>query len=382
MPATADGAAQTGRGWQALARAELPLGLTLVTTVLFWTFGPSWLADLSSAAWTGGLSAWLFAVILVASFGVVRHADALAELAGEPLGTLVLTLSVISIEVMMVSAVMLTGADNPTLARDTMYAVVMLVLNGLVGLCLLLGGLRHREQAYNLRGANAFLAVIVPLAVLCLVLPRFTRASEGPTFSLGQEVFLIAICLGLYGVFLAVQTVRHQGDFVAVEEHAEDGAAHTAGGHAVLPGAVHGALLLAYLLPVVLLSKKLAIPMDHAIHRLGAPSALAGMLVALLVLSPEGMSAVRAARANRLQRAVNIGLGSAAATIGLTVPAVLAVSLYTGEPLALGLDAVEAVMLGLTLLVSMVTFSSGRTNVLQGAVHLVLFGAYVMLIFD
>lgn len=365
--------------------AEIPLAVTLVTAALFWMYGTAWLADLTHMAWVAFLTAWLFAVVLLAAFGVVRHADALAVHLGEPLGTLVLTLSVISIEVMMISAVMLTGSNNPTLARDTMYSVAMIVLSGLVGLCLLLGGLRHREQEYNLQGANAFLGLILPLAVLALILPRYTRSTPDATYSELQASLLIVMALGLYVAFLAVQTVRHRAFFVA--PHLEAGEA-AGGDHgldglsALRPAPVHAVLLTCYLLPVVLLSRKLAIPVDYAVDELNAPPALAGMVVATLVLSPEALGAIRAALANRLQRAVNIALGSVAATIGLTVPAVLAISVITHEPVVLGLNPPEAILLLLTLVVSVVTFSSPRTNVLQGAVHIVLFFTYLILIFD
>lgn len=166
-----------------LAKQEWVFVASIVTTTLFFLFGDRWLADISNPAWFAFILIWLFVVILLSAFAIVRHAESLAVILGEPLGTLVLTLSVIGIEVMMISAVMLTGGGKPTLARDTMFAVVMIVLNGLVGLSLLLGGLRHHEQQYNLQGANAFLALIVPLAVLGLILPNYTQSSPGPTLS-------------------------------------------------------------------------------------------------------------------------------------------------------------------------------------------------------
>ena len=367
-----------------LWRSEVSLGVGVLAAFVFGLYGPGWMGSASTFGLLG-MTGVLFVVILAAAFGVVRHADALAALLGEPYGTLILTLSVISIEVMMISAVMLTGADNPTMARETMYAVVMIVLNGMVGLTLLLGGLRHHEQEYNLRGATAFLAVIVPLAVLVLILPNFTRSTDGPTFSLVQEIFLAVVSLGLYGVFLAVQTVRHRADFLAPGDPGHTASSDLEAEHPGLsvrsPG-LHAALLLAYLVPIVFLSKILAIPIDVGIDRLGAPAALGGFLVAVLILSPEVMSAIRAALANRLQRSVNIFLGSVVATIALTVPAVLVIAVVLGEKVVLGLDSVDSTMLLLTLLVCMVTFGSGRTNVLQGAVHLVLFLAYLILIFD
>lgn len=364
-------------------RSESALVVTGVAAISFMAFGDAWMGSLTPVglAW---LTALLFGVILAAVFGVVRHADALAIQLGEPYGTLILTLAVISIEVMMISAVMLTGSENPTLARDTMYAVVMIVMNGMVGLTLLVGGIRHHEQEYNLQGANAFLAVILPLAVLVLILPNFTRSTSGPTLSITQEVFLCLVSLGLYGVFLAVQTVRHRSYFMA-PRHTDPAGMDLEDEH---PGLVvrsiplHAILLVAYLLPIVLLSKKLAFPIDFAISRLGAPAALGGFLVAVLILAAEVLSAIRAALANRLQRSVNIFLGSVTATIALTVPAVLVISMVSGEIIELGLGQVDSVLLLLTLLVSIVTFGSGRTSVLQGAVHLVLFFAYLILIFD
>ena len=365
------------------ALAESPLAIIIGTAALFWLYESGWLSDLSRTTWVAFLSLWLLAAVSIAVFGVVRHAEALAVHLGEPLGTLVLTLSVISVEVMMISVVVLTGGNNPTLARDTMYAVAMIVLGGLVGLCLLLGGLRHREQEYNLQGANAFLALIIPLVVLALILPAYTRSTSDGTYSDLQALLLAVMAIGLYGIFLAVETVRHRSFFMQPHSDNDVASSHGHPGSTGLRSApFHGALLIAYLLPVEFLSRKLAIPIDYAVEQLNAPPALAGLLLALLVASPEGLGAIRAAMQNHLQRAVNISLGSVAATIGLTVPSVLAISVFTQHPTILGLDAPEMVLLVLTLAVSMVTFNSGRTNVLQGAVHLVLFFTYIILIFD
>src|SRR5215813_2858688 len=184
------------------ALAESPLAIIIGTAALFWLYESGWLSDLSRTTWVAFLSLWLLAPVSIAVFGVVRHAEALAVHLGEPLGTLVLTLSVISVEVMMISVVVLTGGNNPTLARDTMYAVAMIVLGGLVGLCLLLGGLRHREQEYNLQGAHAFLGLIIPLAVLVLILPAYTRSTSEKTYSDLQASLFAVMALGLYGVFL------------------------------------------------------------------------------------------------------------------------------------------------------------------------------------
>ena len=296
----------------ALLRGEWSLFVSVVTALIFWSQGSDWFSGALHDGRLVLLTVWLFLVVLASAFAVVRHADALAIQLGEPYGTLVLTLSVISIEVMMISAVMLTGSANPTLARDTMYAVVMIVLNGMVGLTLLLGGIRHHEQEYNLQGANAFLAVIFPLAVICLILPNYTQSTTGPTLSTGQEIFVAVSSLILYGIFLAVQTVRHRSYFIAPNLSNDPSRPDFEDEHPglmLMPVPVHGTLLLAYLLPIVLLSKQLAYPIDIAITRFGAPVALGGFLVAILVLSPEVLSATRAALANRLQRSVNIFLG-------------------------------------------------------------------------
>lgn len=361
-------------------RAERALLFVGVTAALFARLGGDWLEDLHSPVRPWVLFAWLFAAIVAGAISVVRHADHLAARLGEPYGTLVLTLSVAAIEIMTIAVVMLTGEDNPTLARDTMFSVVMMVLNGLIGTVLLLGGWRYREQEYNLRGVNAYLGVIIALAIFGLILPNFTESSAGPTFSERQEAFLIAMSVALYAVFLAIQTTRHRGFFVLGDQ--EDGL----GGHlhsraTARTPLYHGAVLAAYLGLVVYLAEKLAIILNHALDVLRAPPKLGAIVVALLVLSPEGLGAVQAALANRLQRAVNILLGSVLATLALTIPSVLAIGLLQHKAVILGLGGVDEVMLALTLLVGTVTFASGRTNILQGVVHLMLFLGYLMLIF-
>ncbi|MEM9304553.1 MAG: calcium:proton antiporter [Pseudomonadota bacterium] len=351
-------------------------------------FGDEWFADLAVSFGAGALFAWMFAAMLWCAFGVVRHADCLAEHLGEPYGTLILTLSVIGIEVTLIVAIMLTGDANPTLARDTMFAILMIVLNGMVGIVLLIGGLRHLEQDYNLRGARAFLGVILPLSVIALVLPVFTRSTPDPSLTVVQAVAFAGVTALLYGVFLAMQTVRHRSYFLQPSSDRSD----ASGGLATEPesdGAYegrsipyHGVFLVLTMLPIVLLSKKLGIMVDFGISSLSAPAALSGILVAVVVLTPEALAAIYAARADRLQRSVNICLGSALSTIGLTVPAVVVISIITGKQLVLGLDPADLVLLMLTLLSSIMTFGGVRTNVLQGAVHLVLFVVYIVLVFS
>jgi len=344
--------------------------------------GKGWIAGaLDRPAMLIALLAILCGVILAAAVAIVRHAEVLAHRLGEPAGTLLLTLAITGLEVAMVAFVMSTGAEKPTLARDTMFAVVMLVLNGFLGLALLLGGLRHHEQPYNLQSANAFLVMILPLTVLGLVLPNYTRTTPGPTLSAFQMVFLSLMSVGIYAVFLFVQNRRHRGFFMMPEEAADAATADPAH-RSARSTRYHAMMLGLYGLPLVLLAKQMAAPLDAMVIKLGAPPALGGFVLAALVLTPESLSAIRAALANRLQRSVNVLLGSVLASIGLTIPLVIAVSLATGRVLELGLGAVDTVMLVLTLVTGILTFSLPRTNVLLGCVHLLLFGAYLMLMFD
>jgi Ca2+:H+ antiporter len=292
---------------------------------------------------------------------------------------LVLTLSVTGIEVMVIAAVMYTGPEGSTLARDSMFAAVMIVLNGMVGLSLLLGGLKHHEQSYNFQGANAFLAVILPLAVLSLILPNYASVELGPVFSTPEAVFLVVMSVGLYAVFLGIQNRRHKNYFTGPKAAKAESEHHGIEARS-LP--YHFALLALYLLPLVVLAKKLALPIDHGIRVLGAPPAIGGLLVAVLILSPESLGAGRAALANQLQRSINILLGSVLATISLTVPAVLIIGFMTHQHIVLGLTPVNSILLVLTLVLSLVTFGNAKTNVLHGAVHMLLFLAYLMLIFE
>jgi Ca2+:H+ antiporter len=360
---------------------EWPLALAVLTLLLA-LLGKGWItAALGRPALLIALLAVICSVILAAAVAIVRHADVLAHRLGEPLGTLLLTLAITGLEVAMVAFVMSTGVNKPTLARDTMFAVVMLVLNGFIGLTLLLGGLRYREQHYNLQSANAFLVMILPLTVLGLVMPNYTRATPGPTLSTFQMVFLSLVSVGIYAVFLYVQNRRHRGFFMAPGD-AVDAAEADPAHHSPHSTPFHAMMLGFYSLPLVLLAKQMAAPLDAMVIRLGAPPALGGFIMAVLVLTPESIAAIRATLANRLQRSVNILLGSVLASIGLTIPLVIAVSLVTGRVLVLGLDALDTVMLLLTLVTSILTFSLPKTNVLLGCVHLLLFGAYLMLMFD
>lgn len=323
------------------------------------------------------VSAILMIVALVgAIFAAVRHADAIAHRIGEPYGTVVLTLAVTVIEVALLATLMTAKGGNPALVRDAVFAVVMIVVNGLIGLSLVLGALRRREQEIQVPGARVYLAVLAPLAVFALVMPNYTQDAPGPYYSALQLGFVSAVTLLLYGAFLFVQTIRHVDYFLSPGEEP-----HAAGGFTGPSVWASLAMLLVSLAGVILLSKTFARWLDQALGAVGAPPAVAGVIVALLVLSPESISALKAARADVLQKSVNLALGSALATIGLTIPTVAIVSIVTGVNVVLGLGPRETLLLALTLFVSAVTFSSERTNILFGVVHLVIFACWLFLIF-
>ena len=317
----------------------------------------------------------LCGVMLVASvFASVHHAELVAHRIGEPFGTLVLAVAVTVIEVGLVVSVMLDGGvGQAALPRDTVFAAVMVVCNGVVGLCLLLGGARHGEQGFQVQGASGSLAVLGALTVLTLILPNTTMSVAGPVFSTGQLVFCGVVSLVLYGFFVFVQTVRHPDDFLADQPDLP--------GHRPTLGMawLGAALLVVSLLVVVALAKTLSPALERGLAMAGAPRPVIGIVIAVLVLLPEGVTAVRAARADRLQTSLNLALGSALASIGLTIPAVAVVSVMLGQQLVLGLDYKEAVLLVLTLFTGVLTLGTGRTTVLQGAVHLTIFAAFLFL---
>jgi Ca2+:H+ antiporter len=318
------------------------------------------------------------AILVLAVFSAVYHAEVIAYRIGEPFGTLVLAVAVTVIEVALIISIMFGfAADKAGLARDTVFAAVMIVCNGIVGLCLLLGGVRHHEQGFQLQGASAALAVLAPLTILTLVLPNVTTSTPGPTFTTSQLIFAGLISLVLYCSFVFVQTVRHR-DYFLPEERGGDEEAHApppTGSAALLSSG----LLLVALLAVVGLAKALTPAAESVILWFGAPKAVVGITIAVLVLLPEGVAALRAARANRLQTSLNLALGSALASIGLTIPAVALVAIVLGQRLDLGLNTKDTVLLALTLFVGVITLGTGRTTVLQGMVHLVIFATFLFL---
>jgi Ca2+:H+ antiporter len=344
----------------------------------------SWIAPLAGClallgAGRGGAFVVLLALVLGGCvLAAVHHAEVIAHKVGEPLGSLVLALAVTVIEVALIVSLMITGgAATDALARDTIFAAIMIILNGIVGLCLLVGGVRHHEQAFETRGVSSTLAVLAALSVLTLILPNYTTSVVGPSYATSQLVAVAAVSVVLYATFVLVQTVRHRDYFLPEGVHASD-----TDTHAPRPSGwittVSGALLLVSLVAVVLLAKAISPTLDSALAAAGAPKAVVGVVIAALVLMPEGLAAVRAARANRLQSSLNLALGSALASIALTIPAVAIVTLLAGWNLVLGLDAKSTVLLALSLLVATTSLSTGRTTVLQGAVHLMIFAVYLV----
>ncbi|HSZ06892.1 MAG TPA: hypothetical protein VK794_00030 [Steroidobacteraceae bacterium] len=333
---------------------------------------------LAAAALNLRLGAIFVAVIAVSLagsvFAAVHHAEIVARRIGEPYGTLVLALAVTLIEVALIVSLMIAGgAEAAALARDTVFAAVMIILNGIIGLCLLVGGLKHRKQTFSLDGVSAALVALGAIVILTLVFPNFTVTIPGPYYSPSQLVLIAVVSLAVYGAFIFAQTIGHRGTFVQ-DEPAEE-PPHARPGNGV---AVAGALLLlACLAAVVLLAKKLAPSLEAGVARVGAPDAVVGVIIAAIVLLPEGLAALRAARANRLQTSLNLALGSALASIGLTIPAVSALSLYMHTQLILGIDNKSTVLLILSLFITAIALRTGRTMVLHGIVLLVIFVVYL-----
>jgi len=346
----------------------------------------AWLIPVGATALLGGtfvvLNGLMVAACAAAMIGAViaavHHAEVVAHRVGEPFGTLVLAVAITVIEVALILSVMLTGgAEKAELTRDTIFAAVMIITTGVVGICLLVGGLHHHEQSFQLDGANTALAALVAMAGLSLVMPAFTTSSAGGTYTNSQLAFVAVSSLALWAAFVFVQTVRHR-DYFLPPTNAADEDVHAQPPSNAQSWASFG-LLLVSLVAVVGLAKQLSPAIESAVSAAGAPKAAIGIVIAMLVLLPETWAAVRAARADRLQTSMNLALGSALASIGLTIPSVVVAAVLLDLPLVLGLQPKDLVMLTLAFLVSTITLGTGRTNVMQGAVHLVLFAAFLFL---
>ncbi|TCQ04027.1 ionic transporter y4hA [Sphingomonas sp. PP-CC-3A-396] len=349
-------------------RMALPIW-TLIAPVL------GLVAVLVGLAKMGTLGTATAIIVLIGSvLAAVHHAEVIAHKVGEPFGTLVLAIAVTVIEVSLIVSLMLSNAgDATTLARDTVFAAIMIILNFIIGICLLAGAVRHHEQRFTLKGMTAALGVLAAMAVLSLVLPNYTSSTSGPTYAASQLMFVAVVSLILYGTFVLVQTVRHRDYFLPSTDDKDDHAAPPSGR---ATGIAFAALLVA-LVSVVLLAKTLSPTIEAAVIGAGLPLTVVGVVIAALVLAPESLAAYKSARRNRLQTSLNLALGSALATIGLTIPSVAIVSLVLDLPIALGIDAKSMTLLALSLFVATLSLGTGRTTVLQGVVHLVIFAAYL-----
>ncbi|RXD07144.1 ionic transporter y4hA [Sphingomonas sp. UV9] len=333
------------------------------------------LAVLVGLAKLGVIGTVAAVVVLIGSvLAAVHHAEVIAHKVGEPFGTLVLAIAVTVIEVSLIVSLMLSDAGDATaLARDTVFAAIMIILNFIIGFCLLAGAVRHHEQRFTQTGTSAALGVLAAMAVLSLILPNYTLSTPGPTYAPSQLLFVAVVSFILYGTFVLVQTVRHREYFLPATDDKDDHAAPPSG---CATGIAFAALLVA-LVSVVLLAKTLSPTIEAAVIGAGLPLTVVGVVIAALVLAPESLAAYKSARRNRLQTSLNLALGSALATIGLTIPSVAIVSLVLDLPIALGIDAKSMTLLALSLFVATLSLGTGRTTVLQGVVHLVIFAAYL-----
>lgn len=322
-----------------------------------------------------GINLLALVAILFSAFSVVRHADVLAHRLGEPYGSLILSLSVVILEVSLISALMATGDAAPALMRDTLYSIIMIVTAGLVGFALLLGGRKFATQYVNLAGVKQYMIAIFPLAILVLVFPN---ALPGGNFTTTQALIIAAISAAMYGVFLLIQTKTHQSLFVY--EHEDDGDDPHHGKPSAHSSLWHTVWLIVHLIAVISVTKMNANPLESLLTELNAPAQFTGFLVALLILSPEGLGAIKAVLMNQVQRAMNLFFGSVLATISLTVPAVTIIATLTDQQLVFGLEPPQMVIMSAVLILCHISFSTGRTNVLNGAAHLALFAGYLLTI--
>ena len=314
----------------------------------------------------------LIAAVLVA----VHHAEVVAARVGEPFGAILLALAVTVIELGLIISIMLGDHSEPTLMRDTIHATVVLVLHGIAGLCIVVGAVRHREQEFRTEGAQSYLIVLLPMVAITLILPNFTTSMPGPYYTNAQLGFVSVVCLLLWLAFTFVQTVRHRDYFLPSRgEHSKPVDRPTG----KLAMASVG-LLLVSLVAVVLLAKGVSPVIQAIVAGIGAPSALVGVIVAAIVLLPEGMTAIRAALDDQIQTSINLALGSGVASIGLTIPAVSLVAWWTNHPLALGVTPGGAVLLTLSFMMALITYGTGRTSLLSGVVHLILLATWIFLV--
>ncbi|WP_454702510.1 calcium:proton antiporter [Agrobacterium burrii] len=361
-----------------------------LVVAVFHLSGQSWLSPDMTPAIAISCFLVLFATILMAAFGVVKEADELAHQLGEPYGTLILTLSIVAIEVILIAAVMLGPNEAPTIGRDSIFAVMMIILNLVTGICLLAGAMRYGEQEYNAPGAVSFIAMTVVLAGVALLVPNTLPAGNG-TFTALQAIVISLVTVIVYGSFLALQMGRYRSHFMQpapgrmsirlTEPLTRQAPDHPTHGQASKKNIAHSMFLIGLMLPIVLLAHDLAIVIDYGVAQAGAPVAVGGVLIAIIVFTPESITAVKAALHNETQRAINLCLGAFVSTVGLTVPAVLTVGLVTGKTVIFGISPTETILFALTVALTTLTYLGRRTSAAQGLLHLMLFVIFGLVLF-
>lgn len=363
--------------------------------IAFMMFGSTFLDDKMSPATAVISFVILLATIITACFGVLKEADQLADKLGEPYGTLILTLSVLFIEVVLIAAVMLGPGENPTIGKDSIFSVMMIIMNLVIGLSILLGGLTYGEQEYNSQGTMSYLAMIIVLGGIGLMLPNFIQGAGGGKFSDTQAIVLSVIIFTLYGLFLSLQLKRYRHLYVQPKTGSMD-IPFKERFSMIIPVSknnrdksnnkkelwIRSALLVLTLLPIVLLAQNMAVVIDYGIKAASLPPALTGVLIAIIVFTPESMTAINAALNNEFQRTVNLCQGAFMSTVGLTVPIILIIGLITGKTILFGLTTTETLLFVITLLLSIITFSGKRTTPTIGIMHLAVFAVFIMLIFN
>ncbi|MCW2270710.1 calcium:proton antiporter [Pseudomonas sp. JUb96] len=350
-------------------------------------------ADLLGSTLNSLTSTWvfllLFFTILMASSGVVHEADHLAQQLGEPYGTLILTLSIVSIEVILIASVLLGPGEFPSIGRDSIFAVMMIIMNLVIGICLLAGAARNGEQAFNIQGANAYISMIVLLTAIALILPNYTSSTG--EFSVTQAVGISALTLALYAAFLWMQMRSHRRFFMqppagqmSIAQPQARSETLQSSDHTSLDRKeilVRSLVLLGLILPIVLLAHYLAVVTDYGIEAVGAPTAVGGVLIAIIVFTPESITAVKAAINNEMQRAINLCLGAFVSTVGLTVPAVLVIGMVTNKQVVMGISNTEILLFVITVVLTMLSFNSQKTSPIQGLMHLVVFAVFGLVLF-
>ena len=377
-------------------RTRIRLVAVWLIVILFLLFGQSILGDTITGTIALGTFLVLLFTIIGAAFGVVKEADELAHKLGEPYGTLILTLSIVSIEVILIAAVMLGPGENPTIGKDSIFSVMMIIMNLVIGLCILLGGLKFGEQEYNAQGTLSYMGMIIMLGGIGLLLPNFIQGAGGGQFTTTQAVVLAGLVIVLYGFFLLLQMKRYKHlyiqpkvgnmeiSYVQRQEVEEKGNTDVTPSGAVNKKEiwVRTLILFGMIFPIVLLSHNMAVVVDYGIKAANLPPLLGGVLIAIIVFTPESMTAVKAALNNEFQRAINLCHGAFVSTVGLTIPAVLIVGLLTGKTVLFGMTSTETLLFIVTLLLSLMTFIGKRTTPIMGMMHLTLFAVFMLLIFN